>query len=92
MNIAPFENINTFYSVDCLRTRKLLLHKKEIEKLIGLTTIKGMTLVPTKVYFRNSRIKVEIGVAKGKKKYDKREDLKKKDAQRKIDRSIKERI
>jgi SsrA-binding protein len=59
-----------------LRTRKLLLHRKEIEKLEKETTIKGMTLVVTRIYWKNGRIKFEIGVAKGKKLYDKREDLK----------------
>ncbi|MEO6589417.1 MAG: SsrA-binding protein SmpB [Pyrinomonadaceae bacterium] len=59
-----------------LRTRKLLLHKREIEKLVKETTIKGMTLVVTRIYWKNGRIKIEVGVAKGKKLYDKREDLK----------------
>ena len=78
-----YENGNIF-NKDPLRSRKLLLHKKEINKLIGLTQQKGYTLVPISIYFKNSFVKLELGIAKGKKLYDKREDLAKKDAQKQI--------
>ncbi len=83
MHISPYENGNIF-NKDPLRSRKLLLHKKEINKLIGLTQQKGYTLVPISIYFKNSFVKLELGIAKGKKLYDKREDLAKKDAQKQI--------
>ena len=78
MHISPYEQGN-IYNKDPLRTRKLLLHKKEILKLIGLTSQKGYTLVPISIYFKRSLVKLELGIGKGKKLYDKREDLKKKD-------------
>lgn len=91
MNISPYEQGNR-YNVEPLRPRKLLLHKQEIRKLIGYTTIKGLTLVPLKMYINEEgRAKVEIAVARGKKNYDKREDIAKRDAKRDIDRKIKER-
>ena len=71
MNLSPYEEGNIF-NKDTLRVRKLLLHKSEIRKLLGKTKEKGMTLVPLKVYFKDSLVKVEIGLAKGKKLYDKR--------------------
>ena len=78
--------------MDPLRERKLLLHKQEIRKLIGYTTMKGLTIVPLKMYINEEgRAKVEIGVARGKKNYDKREDIAKRDAQRDMDRKMKER-
>ncbi len=89
MNISPYEHGNIF-NKDPLRPRKLLLNKKEINKLIGMTTLKGYTLIPTKIYFKGNFVKLELAIAKGKKLFDKREDLKKKEAQRKIDRYIKE--
>jgi len=70
-----------------MRKRKLLLHKQEIRKLIGRTVEKGLTLVPLKMYFKEGRAKVLLGICKGKKRYDKRESLKKKDMQRDIDRA-----
>ena len=73
------------------RTRKLLLKKREIKKLLGKMTEKGMTLVPTRLYFKDSRVKVEIGVAKGKKQYDKRESLRRKEEKRDIERAFKQR-
>ncbi len=73
------------------RPRKLLLHKREIRRLIGLTGQKGLTLIPLKIYFKAGRAKVEIALVKGKKKYDKREKLKRKTAQREIARALKER-
>ena len=91
MNISPYEQGNR-YNVEPLRPRKLLLHKQEIRKLIGYTTMKGLTLVPLKMYINEEgRAKVEIAVARGKKNYDKREDIAKHDAKRDIDRKIKER-
>ena len=80
MHISPYEQGNIF-NKDPLRDRKLLLNKKEIYKLSGLITQKGYTLVPISLYFKNSIVKVELGIGKGKKLYDKREDLKKKDSQ-----------
>lgn len=80
MNISPYEQGNIF-NKDPLRTRKLLLAKKEIYKLMGMIQKQGYTLVPMQLYFKGSIVKLELGIGKGKKLYDKREDLKKKDAQ-----------
>ena len=74
-----------------MRKRKLLLHKKEINKLIGKTQEKGCTLIPLKIYFKNGKAKVDLGIAKAKKLYDKRAALKKKESDREIDRAIKSR-
>ena len=90
MHISPFEKGNRF-NHDPTRTRKLLLHKEEIRKLIGLTQQKGYTLVPLDVHLRNGFAKVQLALAKGKKKYDKRADIAKRDAQREIQRQLKER-
>ncbi|WP_026569504.1 MULTISPECIES: SsrA-binding protein SmpB [Sediminibacillus] len=89
MHISPYEQGNRF-NHDPTRTRKLLLHRKEIDKLIGATQQQGYSLVPLKVYIKNGVAKVLIGLGKGKKKYDKREDLKRKQAKRDVDRAIKE--
>lgn len=84
MNISPYEQGNRF-NVDSLRPRKLLLHKQEIRKLIGYTTLKGLTIVPLTVYINeDGRAKMEIAVARGKKLYDKREDIAKRDAERRM--------
>ena len=83
MHISPYEHGNIF-NKDPLRSRKLLLNKKEINKLIGLTKQKGYTLVPISLYFKGNFVKLELGIGKGKKLYDKREDLAKKDAQKQI--------
>ena len=92
MNISPYEQGNR-YNVEPLRPRKLLLHKQEIRKLIGYTTMKGMTLVPLNMYINeDGRAKVEIAVARGKKNSDKRETLARRDAARDIDRKMKERF
>ena len=88
VHISPYEQGNIF-NVDPLRVRKLLLHKREIDKLLGETTQKGYTLVPLSVYFKRGKVKVELGLAKGKKLYDKRESLAKKDMQRRIERELK---
>lgn len=86
MHISPYDHGNRF-NVDPLRPRKLLLHKREIRKLIGLTTQKGLTLVPLRLYINErGRAKMELAVARGKKLYDKREDIAKKDAQRRMQR------
>ncbi len=84
MHISPYEQGNIF-NVNPLRDRKLLLHKQEIRKLIGLTTQKGLTLVPLTVYInQDGRAKMELAVARGKKNYDKREDIAKRDADRRM--------
>lgn len=80
MHISPYEQGNIF-NKDPLRDRKLLLNKREIYRLSGLITQKGYTLVPVSLYFKGSIVKVELGIGKGKKLYDKREDLKKKDSE-----------
>lgn len=91
MNISPYEQGNRF-NTDPLRDRRLLLHKQEIRKLIGQTTLKGLTIVPLKMYINEDGLaKVEIGLARGKKNYDKREDIAKRDAKRDIDRRMKNR-
>lgn len=90
MHISPYEQGNR-YNHDPLRSRKLLLHKREINKLIGVSKETGYTLVPLKIYLKNGFAKVLLGVAKGKKNYDKREDLKRKEAKREIDRAFRER-
>lgn len=88
VHISPYEQGNIF-NHDPLRTRKLLLHKKQIARLENETKNTGVTIVPLKVYLRNGYAKVLIGLAKGKKSYDKREDLKRKDVDRQIDRTLK---
>ena len=88
MHISPYDKGNIF-NKDPLRPRKLLLHKYEINKLLGKTKEKGIAIVPLKVYFKGSLVKVEIGLAKGKKLYDKRQDIAKKDQQREASRDFK---
>lgn len=90
MHISPYEKGNIF-NKDPLRPRKLLLHKYEINKMAGKMAEKGYTLVPLKVYFKGSLVKVEVGLAKGKKLYDKRQDIAKKDARREMEREFKSR-
>ncbi|MPN12599.1 SsrA-binding protein [bioreactor metagenome] len=85
MHISPYEKGN-IYNVDPLRPRKLLLNKREIRKLIGLVTLKGYALIPLSLYLKNGRVKMEMAVAKGKKLHDKREDIAKKDAERRMQR------
>ena len=87
MHISHYEQGNRF-NVDPLRVRKLLLHKHEIRKLIGATTVKGYSLIPLSMYLKNGKVKVELALAKGKKLHDKRQDLAKKDAQRTIEREL----
>ena len=88
MNISPYEKGNIF-NRDPLRTRKLLMHKNEIRKLQSRMKEKGYTLVPTEIYFRDALIKVQIGLARGKKLYDKRADIAKKDMRRSTEHSFK---
>ncbi len=88
MHIAPYEQGNIF-NHEPLRTRKLLLHKKQIKKLQKEVKENGLTIVPTKLYFNTSKLKVEIALARGKKLYDKRQDLKEKDSKRDIERALK---
>ncbi len=88
MHISPYEKGNIF-NKDPLRVRKLLLHKKEIDKIFGKMKEQGITVVPLQVYFSGSLVKVEIGLAKGKKLYDKRADIAKKDQKREAQREFK---
>lgn len=88
MHISPYE-FGNIYNKDPLRTRKLLLNRREIDRLYGMIKQKGISLVPTKMYFKGNLVKLEIGIGKGKKLYDKREDMAKKDAQMKIQRALK---
>ena len=88
MHISPYEKGNIF-NKDPLRMRKLLLHRQEIRKIQGHITQKGYTIVPLSVYFSGSLVKVEIGLAKGKKLYDKRQDIAKKDQRREAERKFK---
>lgn len=88
MNISPYEKGNIF-NKDPLRPRKLLLHKLEIRKLAGRMSEQGYTVVPLQVYFKDGRAKIEIGLAKGKKLYDKRQDIAKKDQRRESEREFK---
>ena len=87
MNISPYEKGNIFNRD--LRKRRLLLHKREILKLAGQVQAKGYTLMPLQVYFKNGRVKIEIGLARGKKLYDKRQDIRKKDMKREMERDYK---
>ena len=87
MHISPYEKGNIF-NKDPLRVKKLLLHKQQIRKLIGNSAEKGYTIVPLQVYFRDGRAKIEIGLAKGKKLYDKRQDIAKKDQKREAEKAV----
>ena len=91
MHISPYEKGNIF-NKDPLRVRKLLLHKSQIQKLIGNSAERGYTIVPLQVYFSNGRAKIEIGLAKGKKLYDKRQDIAKKDQKREAEKELKVRL
>lgn len=90
MHISPYEKGNIF-NRDPLRKRKLLVHKSEIRRMEQEKKIKGLTLIPLGMYFKGSRVKMQIGICKGKKLYDKRDDIAAKDAKRDIDRALKER-
>ncbi len=88
VHISPYEQGNIF-NKDPLRSRKLLMHKGEISKLMGLTTIKGYSLVPLSFYFKNGKVKVQLGLARGKKLYDKRHDLKEQAVRRETEQTAK---
>ena len=88
VHISPYEQ-GYIFNVDPVRVRKLLLHKREIKKLIGETAQKGFTLVPLSMYLKNGKVKLSVGLARGKNIHDKRQDMAKKDAQRSIERAMK---
>ena len=90
MHISPYEKGNIF-NRDPMRVRRLLLHKKEILRLYGVMKQQGYTLIPLSLYFKGSRVKVQIGLCRGKKLYDKREDAARRDMKREADRALKER-
>jgi len=90
MHVSPYEHGNIF-NRDPLRARKLLMHKREISRLGSLIATKGLTVIPLSLYFKGSRVKVQVGLCRGKKLYDKRDDMAKRDAKRDIDRALKER-
>ncbi len=89
VHISPYTRVSEYFNHEPRRARKLLLHKQEINRLIGLVEQKGLTLIPLKMYFRNGWIKVSIGLAKGKKLHDKREDAKRRDDKRDMARAMK---
>lgn len=89
MHISPYEQGNIF-NRDPKRVRRLLLHKREIMRLFGLTKQQGLTLIPLSVYFKGSRVKVQVGLCRGKKLYDKREDAARRDMQREAQRALKD--
>ncbi len=89
MHISPYEKGNIF-NRDPMRTRRLLMHRREINKLLGFIQQQGMALIPTELYFKGSRVKMAVSVCRGKKLYDKREDLAERAAKRDIERSMKE--
>lgn len=89
-HIAEYEQ-GTYMNHDPLRPRKLLLHRREINRLIGRVQAKGQTLVPLKLYFKDNRVKVELGLARGKKLYDKRDAIRERDSQRELARVVKQR-
>lgn len=91
MHISPYEK-GSIFNKDPFRVRKLLLHKKEIMRLLGLVKQDSYTLIPVSMYFKGSRVKVQVGLCKGKKLHDKRDDIAKRDAKREIDRAMKERM
>ncbi len=88
VHISPYEQGNIF-NKDPLRSRKLLMHKTEIQKLMGLTTLKGYALVPLSLYLKNGKVKVQLGLARGKKLYDKRQDLKERAVRRETEQTAK---
>lgn len=90
-HISPYEQSGTYFNHEPTRPRKLLLHRREINRLTGFVRQKGLTLVPLRIYFKGRRAKLELGVARGKKNYDKREDIAKRDAERDIERVMKSR-
>jgi len=92
VNIPPFQPKNAPLNYDPLRRRKLLLHKKEINYLFSKSKIKGLTIIPLRVYLKRGKIKIEIALAKGKKKYQKREDIKKREIEKEIREALKKKL
>jgi len=90
VHISPYENTGTFFNHDPRRTRKLLLHRREINKLIGQVEQKGLTLVPLKLYLKRGKVKVLIGLGRGKKLHDKRETVRRRDDERSMRRAMKQ--
>ena len=88
MHISPYE-FGNIYNKDPMRTRKLLLNRREIDKLSGLVKQKGISIIPIEMYWKKDKVKIKVGIGKGKKLYDKREDIAKKDAEMKINRALK---
>lgn len=88
MHIAPYSQAGVFNQPEPLRPRRLLLHKNEIKRLTAEANQKHLTIIPLKVYFKESLVKIELGLAKGKKSYDKREDIKKREHERQIQRAV----
>jgi len=91
MHISPYEQSGEFFNHEPTRSRKLLLHRNEIAGLIGKAQTKGLTLIPLRLYFKGGRAKIELALARGKRSYDKREALAERDAQREIERALRER-
>ncbi|MEG1551204.1 MAG: SsrA-binding protein SmpB [Oscillospiraceae bacterium] len=91
MHISPYDHGNIF-NCDPLRVRKLLMHKKEIMRLLGTSKQDGLTIIPISLYFKKGKAKVQVGLCKGKKNYDKRDEAARKDASRNIEREMKERM
>ncbi len=91
MHISPYEQGNVF-NHEPRRPRKLLLHKREIKRLIGKVQERGLTLIPLRIYFKRGKAKVELALAKGKKLYDRREDIKRRDEEREVSRSLRRRV
>lgn len=91
MHISPYDHGNIF-NRDPMRVRRLLLHKREINRFYGLMKQQGYTLIPLSAYFKNGRLKIQVGLCKGKKNYDKREDMARKSAKRDMERAVKERF
>ncbi len=89
MHISPYD-FGNIYNHEPMRSRRLLLHRREINKLIGLTQQEGYTLIPLKLYFKGSYVKLQLGLCRGKKNYDKREAMAQRDAKRNMDRALKE--
>lgn len=92
VHIAPYEQSGTYFNHEPTRPRKLLLHRREINRILGQIERQGFTLVPLRVYFKQRRAKLELGLARGKKLYDKRDDIAKREARRDIDRAMKSRM
>lgn len=91
VHISPYEQSGTYFNHEPTRPRRLLLHRREISRLLGQVERQGFTLVPLRIYFKGRRAKLELGLARGKKSYDKREDIAKREAKRDIERALKSR-